>query len=320
MAASAHADQVDLLIGTFGVLVALLTIPIFVLETVFAIRYRTSREADREHAPVGSNWLEFSWAGIPFVLIVGFFVWSTSIFFQIHRPPPEAMQINVVAKQWMWKFQHAQGAAEINELHVPVGQPVQLMMTSRDVIHSLFLPNFRIKQDLLPGRYTSLWFKAREPGSYDFRCAEFCGTDHSVMGGRLVVMQPEDFAAWLERHSEFGASATLAELGEKLFRDVGCSGCHGPASDVNAPQLAGIFGRPVGLSDGTTIIADEQYLHDSIMLPNKHIAAGYPPIMPTYGNVLDPEQVNALVAYIRFGAPVREEPEFGAPLRKRREQ
>lgn len=306
--ASDHADSVDLLIGTFGLLVALLTIPVFVLMTVFAIRYRTTREADREHAPKGRHWLEFSWAGIPFVLIVGFFVWSTAIFFQIHRPPPEATKIDVVAKQWMWKFQHGQGAAEINELHVPAGQPVQLVMTSRDVIHSLFLPAFRIKQDLLPGRYTSLWFKARKPGTYDFRCTEFCGTDHSVMGGRLVVMRPEDFAAWLEQHGRFGLSASPASTGAKLFRDLGCSGCHGPAATVKAPQLAGIFGRPVGLSDGSTIIADEQYLHDSIMLPNKHIAAGYPSIMPTYGNVLEPEQVNALVAYIRSGAPIDREP------------
>ncbi|MEW9857077.1 cytochrome c oxidase subunit II [Novosphingobium sp. M1R2S20] len=306
-AASRHADEVDLLIGTFGGLVALLTIPVFVLMTVFAIRYRTSREADREHPPSGRTWLEFSWAGIPFLLILGFFFWSTQLFFQIHRPPPGAMTINVVAKQWMWKFQHAQGAAEINELHVPAGRPVRLNMTSRDVIHSLFLPAFRIKQDLLPGRYTSLWFQAREPGIYAFRCAEFCGTDHSVMGGRLVVMRPADFAAWLEEEGAFGTSATLAELGGKLFREVGCSGCHGPASDVHAPNLAGLFGRPVGLSDGSTIVADEQYLHDSIMLPNKHIAAGYQPIMPTYGNVLEPEQVNALVAFIRAGAQAQEE-------------
>lgn len=297
--ASEHAGQVDLLIGSFGVMVWLLTLPVFVLMAVFAIRYRTGREVNREHASNGNVWLEVSWSVIPFLLTLFFFVWATALFFDLKRPPANAMTISVVAKQWMWKYQHGEGAREINDLHVPVDRPVKLVMISQDVIHSLYVPALRIKQDVLPGRYTTMWFTADKPGVYPLRCAEFCGTDHSVMGGRLIVMAPQDYADWLARNRDRGEDGTLAATGAKLFRSAGCSGCHGAGSSVHAPPLEGLFGGPVGLSDGRTLIADEQYLHDSIILPNKDVAAGYQPIMPTYGNVLQPEQVNALIAYLK---------------------
>jgi len=306
--ASAHAGKLDLLFGSFGAMVALLTLPVFVLMVIFAIRYRTTNEVNRDHAENHNLWIELSWSIIPFLLTVGFFVWATSLYFDLRTPPPDAYRINVVAKQWMWKFQHPDGTAEINELHVPANTPVRLVMTSRDVIHSLYLPAMRIKQDVLPGRYTEQWFEANGPGIYPLRCAEFCGTDHSVMGGRLIVMNPGDYAEWLEDEGSFGTSATLAQQGERLFRDLGCSGCHGAASTVKAPDLAGVFGRPVGLSDGTVVLADEQYLHDSIMLPNSQIVGGYPPIMPTYGNLIEPEQVNALVAYLKLLNPIEGRP------------
>ncbi|TCM14377.1 cytochrome c oxidase subunit 2 [Novosphingobium sp. PhB165] len=297
--ASHHAEQVDLLIGSFGAMVWLLTLPVFVLMTWFTIRYRRSHQVNRQHAPTHNLWVELGWSVIPFLLTLGFYVWATMLFFDIHRPPPDAMTIHVVAKQWMWKYQHPEGAREINDLHVPAGEPVELVMTSEDVIHSFFVPGLRIKQDLVPGRYTSLWFNASRPGRYALRCAEFCGTDHSVMGGNLIVLQPQDYAAWLSRSADGGLDGTLAETGATLFRQMGCSGCHAAASPVRAPALGGIFGRPVALSDGRTVIADEQYLSDAILLPNKEIAAGYPSIMPTYGNVLTAEQVNALVAYLK---------------------
>lgn len=297
--ASEHAGKVDLLIGSFGVMVWLLALPVFVLMAFFAIRYRTGRDVNREHASSGNVWLEASWAIIPFILTLVFLVWATALFFDLRRPPAGAMTINVVAKQWMWKYQHGEGAREINDLHVPVDRPVKLVMISQDVIHSLYVPALRIKQDVLPGRYTMMWFTADRPGVYPLRCAEFCGTDHSVMGGRLIVMRPQDYVDWLARNRDGGEDETLAATGARLFRSAGCSGCHGAASAVHAPPLEGLYGRAVGLADGRTLIADEQYLHDSIMLPNKDVAGGYRPIMPTYGNVLQPEQVNALVAYLK---------------------
>lgn len=295
-AASAYAAKVDLLIGSFGLLVTLLSAPVFVLILVFAIRYRRGRRADRSHQMNRNVWLETSWAVIPFLLVLGFYGWSTSMFFTQQNPPADAMTINVLAKQWMWKFQHAEGAGEINELHVPAGRPVRLTMTSQDVIHSLFLPSLRIKQDVLPNRYTQLWFIADKPGTYALRCAEYCGTDHSAMGGRLIVLRPAEYARWLEQAQTDGG---LVRRGETLFRRLGCSGCHSARSAVHAPPLEGLYGSVVPLADGSFARADDQYIHDSIMLPNKQVAAGYRPIMPPFGNIIDEEQVVPLQAYIK---------------------
>ena len=299
--ASAHAGHVDLLIWSLATLVGLLALPVFILSAIYMIRYRYGRDADRGKAESGNVWLETSWAVIPFLLILGFYVWSTKLFFEQQSPPDDAMTINVVAKQWMWKFQHEGGQAEINEFHVPVGKPVRLTMTSQDVIHSLYLPAMRIKQDVLPGRYTQEWFTADRTGVFPLRCAEFCGTDHSVMGGQLIVETPAQFARW---QAQAGADKTLAASGRELFDRLGCAGCHGSNAQgsngpVRAPPLVGLYGRPVPLADGTFARADDQYIHDSIMLPNKQIAAGYEPRMPPFGNVLDEEQVAQLEAYIR---------------------
>jgi len=294
--ASAHAGEVDLLIGSFGALVFALSAPVFLLLVVFAVRYRHGRRADRTHKLDRNIWLEVSWSIIPFLLIIGFFVWSTFLFSQLRRPPADSFVINVVGKQWMWKFQHPSGAREIDELHVPVGTPVRLIMTSQDVIHSLYIPALRIKQDVLPGRYTSMWFEATRPGVYPLRCAEYCGAEHSRMIGRFVALSQADYSEWLETTD---ASRDLAAQGETLFRRFGCSGCHTPGSSVHAPSLAGLYGSPVPLSDGRVILADEQYIHDSILLPNRDVAAGYRPIMPTFANVLSEEEVMLLGAYIK---------------------
>lgn len=302
---SQHAEQVDLLIGTFGAMVWLLTLPVFVLMIVFLLRYRRSNtDVDREHAPSQGLWIELSWSVIPFLLTIGFFIWATALFLDLRRPPADAFTIHVVGKQWMWKVQHPSGAAEINTIHVPAHTPVRLQMTARDVIHSLYVPALRIKEDVLPGRYTQLWFTAENTGSFPLRCAEFCGADHSVMGGSLIVLAPADYARWVARQGRMGADQGLAGQGARLYRQLGCSGCHGPASTVRAPTLAGIFGQPVALAGGGITRADEQYLADSILLPNKQVVAGYAAIMPTYANALAPEQVNALVAYLKsLGAP-----------------
>ncbi|WP_395396299.1 cytochrome c oxidase subunit II (plasmid) [Novosphingobium sp. BL-8A] len=294
--ASAYAGRVDLLIACFGVLVALLSAPVFILMAIWAVRYRKGRRADRTPGQDRNVWLEVSWSVIPFLLIMGFFFWSTAMFLDARTPPADALVINVVAKQWMWKFQHASGAREINEVHVPLGRAVRLTMTSQDVIHSLYVPALRIKQDVLPERYTQLWFNADRPGTYPLRCAEYCGTDHSVMIGRVIVQREEDYARWLARA---GTDGGLAGRGQTLFHRLGCSSCHGAGVTERAPSLAGIYGRTVTLASGRAVRVDDQYLRDSIILPNKDVTAGYAPIMPPYGGVLDEEQVLELVAYLK---------------------
>jgi cytochrome c oxidase subunit 2 len=294
--ASAYAGRVDLLIWAYTVVVVVLTAPVFVLITVFAIKYRRGKPADRRHRVSGSVLIETSWAVIPFLLTVIFFVYAAGLFFQLHRAPADALVINVVAKQWMWKFQHPEGQREIDTLHVPIGQPIKLVMTSQDVIHSLYLPALRIKQDVLPDRYTSLWFKADRPGVYRLYCAEFCGADHSVMGGAFYILTPADYTRWLQRS---GVDASLAVQGEALFHSLGCSGCHAPSASVHAPPLEGLYGQPVPLSDGRVITADDQYIHDAILQPNRDVAAGYAPIMPTFANVLSEDQVLELLAYVK---------------------
>lgn len=294
--ASRYGASVDTLILCFTILSVLLSAPVFILMLVFAVKYRRGKPANRKH-PVNSRvGLEISWAVIPFVLILFFYVWATWLFFDLHHPPADALNIDVVAKQWMWKFQHPGGQREINELHVPAGEAVKLTMASQDVIHSLYLPALRIKQDLVPGRYTTLWFNSDKPGNYWLTCAEFCGTDHSVMGGRFIVMTSGDYQTWLQQS---GVDKSLAAQGAALFRARGCSGCHSPAATVHAPPLEGLYGRSVALENGTTVKADDQYIRDSILLPQSQIAAGYPHIMPTYQNVLGEDEVLKLVAYIK---------------------
>src|SRR5690606_30512173 len=182
-AASAYSREVDLLIGAFTVLIVALSAPVFILIVVFATKYRRGKPANRRHAPDRNVWLEVSWTLVPFLLLIGFYIWSTHLFAGLYHPPAEALEIDVVAKQWMWKFKHPEGQGEINELQRPAGEPVRVVMASQDVVHSLFVPALRLKQDVVPGRYTSMWFTADTPGTYRLACAEFCGADHSVMGG-----------------------------------------------------------------------------------------------------------------------------------------
>jgi cytochrome c oxidase subunit 2 len=301
--ASAYAGQVDVLMWGFTAVVVLLAGPVFILMLVFAIKYRRGKPADRTPPADRNLWIEVSWSVIPFLLTIGFFIYAAWLYFGITtRPPPDALTIDVVARQWMWKFQHPEGQREINTLHVPVGQPVRLIMTSQDVIHSLYLPALRIKQDVLPGRYTGFWFKADRPGVYRLHCAEFCGADHAVMGGQFIVMTPADYAHWLESSQ---VDATLAGQGAVLYRRLGCGGCHDGGSTVRAPSLIGLAGEPVPLADGRFKIADAQYLHDSLVLPNKDVVAGFPARMPTYVNLVSEDDILAITAYIQSLAPNR---------------
>jgi cytochrome c oxidase subunit II len=294
--ASAYADRVDLLVWAFSALNIALAAPVILGLLWFVAKYRRGSPADRSHPPTRGLWIEADWTVIPFLLAMIFFVWAAHLYYADAHPPDSAMEIAVVAKQWMWKAQHPGGQREINELHVPTGRPVKLTMTSQDVIHSLFLPELRLKQDVLPDRYTYLWFEADRPGAYALRCTQFCGTDHAVMGGRLIVQEPKDYEAWLASSAVAGS---LAQEGEMLFRHLGCSGCHGANSAVHAPDLTGIYGTQQPLSDGGFARADDRYIRDSILMPKFQVVAGYEPIMPSFAGKIAEEEILRLIAYIK---------------------
>jgi cytochrome c oxidase subunit II len=300
--ASSLGNTVDKLFLSLTAITALVAIAVAALIVFFAVRYRAGSKADRTDPPDRVRWIEIAWTATPLVIFLGLFVWSTVVFSDFYRPPANAMRIHVLARQWLWKLEHDNGRREIDELHVPAGQPVELIMTSQDVIHSFFVPAFRVKQDVLPGRYTSLWFTATRPGRFNLFCAEYCGADHADMHGSVVVMQPADFAQWLAATPSDG---DLASRGFTLYRRAGCSGCHEPTSTVHAPTLAGLFGRTVHLADGSTVVANDNYLRDSILLPDKQIAAGFAAAMPSYQGQLDEEDIDALIAFIASlqGAP-----------------
>ena len=300
-AASVLASKVDALLLAVTLMTGIVAFGVVVLLVVFTIKYRRGTDASREFAPEPvrrrvRRRMEIAWIAIPLLLFIAVFGWGATLYFDHAAPPPNALEIFVVAKQWMWKLQHVTGQREIDELHVPSGIPVKLVMTAQDAIHSFFVPAFRVKQDVLPGRYTILWFTATAPGEYDLFCAEYCGTDHSRMLGKIVVLEPAQYQRWLEAHN---AEPTMAMRGESLFRQLGCGGCHAAQAAVRAPPLEGLFGRQVPLRGGGTVLADDRYLRDSILLPQKEIAAGYDPVMPSFaGQISDPELLD-LIAYIK---------------------
>jgi cytochrome c oxidase subunit 2 len=263
----------------------------------FSIRYRRGSKAKRGLLPPFiSHEVEIAWTTGTLFTFLFIFWWASSLQLAAKAPPADAMPIRVLAKQWMWKTEHSNGAREINALHVPVGRPVKLLMTSQDVIHSFYVPAFRMKQDVLPGRTTTAWFQATRTGTFRLECAEFCGTDHARMLGKIVVMTPADYARWLEAQPE---GNELASKGAALFRTLGCAGCHDIQSAVKAPNLAGLYGREVRLADGRTVKADDAYVRDSILQPLKDIVAGYQPIMPSFAGAVDDADLQALVAYVR---------------------
>jgi cytochrome c oxidase subunit II len=265
---------------------------IFVFVVYFALRYR--RKSDNEFPPIVPSPLpiEITWSVVPFILMMVMFFWGTSVYVKMKKPPADGMQINVIGKQWMWKVQHPNGAREINELHVPTGRPVRLMMASQDVVHSFFIPAFRIKQDVIPGSFVTQWFVATKPGVYHLFCSQYCGAEHSKMIGRVVVLRPEEYESWLAGAPPDDAPAVA---GARLFTTYGCNACHG----ARAPTMAGLYGSRVQLDNGSFVIADDQYLRESIIEPGAKVVAGYPPIMPTYRGQLSEEQLMDLVAYIK---------------------
>jgi cytochrome c oxidase subunit II len=295
--ASTVAGQVDalylFLIGIsvfFSLLIAGLVI-------YFAVKYRRRSESEPAPEPAsGGVVLEIVWSVIPLGIAMVIFGWGASVYFKINRPPDDATEIYVVAKQWMWKLQHKEGQREINELHIPVGRPVRLKMTSEDVIHSFYVPAFRTKQDVLPGRYTQTWFHPIKAGKYHLFCAEYCGTKHSGMIGWVYVMNPTEYQAWL---SGGAGDGTLASRGDKLFQDLACANCHKKDGSGRGPSLDDLFGKTVEIEGGQKVVVNDEYLRESILSPQSKIVKGYQPIMPTFQGLVTEDQLLTLIEFIK---------------------
>jgi cytochrome c oxidase subunit 2 len=302
--ASTIAGEVDALYyflvglsGFFAVLIAGLIVS-------FAIMFRR-RHADEVGTQVhGGLLLELGWTVVPFLITLVIFFWGAKVYFVMASPPPETLNIYVVGKQWMWKVQHVSGQREINQLHVPVGRPVKLIMTSEDVIHDFSVPAFRVKADVIPGRFVQMWFEPTHPGTYRIFCAEYCGTEHSKMVGEVVVMEPAAYQTWLSGGAPEGS---LASTGERLFSELACNTCHRPDSRGRGPLLENVFGQPVQLHDGTVVTADESYIRESILMPAAKVTAGFQPVMPAFQGLVSEEQLLGLIEYIKSLSPQRQQ-------------
>ncbi len=354
--ASTIAGEVDTLFFALLALSALIGLGVVFFILYFAVKYRRGSDADRSRPITENAWLETTWMVIPLFLSVGMFVWAAAAYFEIKAEPPgEPLEVYAIAKQWMWKFKHPNGAREINTLHVPVGRPVRMLMTSQDVIHSFYVPAFRVKQDVLPGRYTNTWFEATKPGRYHLFCTEYCGTDHAGMGGWVYAMEPADYEKWLARGATRGsntepgtgryertpgraadaivglnesdtapetvpprAASAMAAAGEQLFEALRCVACHRVDSTAlypaHGPVLYNLYGSEAELQNNRTVIADAQYLRESILYPQAKLVAGYPALMPTYQGQISEEELMQLVAYIKSLGP-RAIPEQAPPPR-----
>lgn len=293
--ASTFAESTDQLYLFLIAITIFFTVLIVSLVGFFSIKYRRRSDADRPPMTSASLILEATWIIIPLAISLVIFVWGAKIFFNMSSPPKDCLEIYVTGKQWMWKIQHTDGFREINQLHIPLGKPVRLTMTSEDVIHSFYIPAFRIKGDVIPGSYTKIWFQATKPGHYHLFCAEYCGTNHSGMIGEVVVMEPQDYQNWLAN----GGENSLAEAGQKLFNSLACNSCHAQDSLVRGPSLEGIFGRQTRLTDGNIIKSEESYLRESILNPNNKVVEGYQANMPSFQGIITEEQVIQLIAYMK---------------------
>ena len=294
--ASTIAGEVDALYFFLVGLSVVMSVLIATLVVTFAVKFHR-RHADSVGAQVhGGLMLELAWTVVPFLITMGIFFWGARVYFLIASPPAETLNIYVVGKQWMWKVQHTNGQREINELHVPVGRPVKLIMTSEDVLHDFSIPAMRVKADVIPGRFVQIWFEPTRPGTYQIFCAEYCGTKHSGMVGQVIVMEDTAYQTWL---SGGAAEGSLASTGEGLFADLACNSCHRPDASGRGPALQNVFGHPVQLQDGTTVMADENYLRESILTPAAQLTAGYQPEMPAFQGLVTEEQLLALIEYIK---------------------
>lgn len=297
--ASTVAGDVDALYFFLIGVSVFFTLLIFGLIIFFATKYRR-RSPSAVGVPTSSVALETTWTVIPFGIMLIMFTWGASLYFTLYHIPPHTLEIQVVAKQWMWKFQHVSGQREINELHVPLGRTVKLVMASQDVIHSFYVPAFRVKADVIPGSYRTIWFEATKPGAYHLFCAEYCGLQHSGMIGRVIVLEPAQYQAWLNGGSTAGGAETSpAAAGQKLFLDLGCHTCHRLDQQGIGPMLTNLFGAQVQLQNGQTVTADENYIRESIVDPLAKVAAGFQPLMPSFQDRVDEEQLMQLITYIK---------------------
>ncbi|HKY31572.1 MAG TPA: cytochrome c oxidase subunit II [Candidatus Polarisedimenticolia bacterium] len=308
--ASTMAGRVDALYFYLLAVTGFFTLLIFTLLIVFAVRYRHRPEDPRTPALYANYTLEIVWSVIPLVIAMSMFVWGAKVYFDNVVAPPGATEIFVVGRQWMWKFQHLDGRREINELHVPVGRPVKLTMASEDVIHSLYVPAFRVKMDVLPGRYSTLWFEPTRPGSYHLFCAEYCGTKHAAMGGWVHVMEPVRYEQWLGGEAP---GESLAATGRRVFERMGCVTCHSGTSGARGPDLKGLYGTQVILRTGEAATADDTYLRESILNPQARVVRGYEPLMPTYRGQINEEGLMQILAYIRSIGPGQDGEQSAAP-------
>ncbi|MEX0703786.1 MAG: cytochrome c oxidase subunit II [Planctomycetales bacterium] len=295
-AGSAYAGDVDALYAFLVAVALLFTFGICFAILFFAVRYRSGSDVPRRPLAVRHiRAIEITWSVVPLLLTMVMFGWGAALYLRQQQPPDDALEIAVIGKQWMWQLQHAEGRREHNELHVPVGRPVRLTMISEDVIHSFYVPAFRVKQDVLPGRYTTLWFQPDRPGEHHLFCAEYCGTEHSLMRGRVIVQEPGEYARWLA-----GATGDApAVAGRKLFEQFRCHTCHTKGEAARGPALEGLLGRKVPLAAGGFVVADEDYVRESILNPQAKVVAGFQPIMPTFEGQIGEEGILQIIAYIQ---------------------
>ena len=306
--ATTSAPEVDyliiaLLLGSCAILAL-----VFGLILLYMVKYRASSTIDRG-ALAEKTWkLEIAWTIATLLIFFGLFVWGADLYVRLFQPPPNALKLYVIGKQWMWKIEHQGGQREINAMHLPVGRPIQLVMTSEDVIHDFSVPAFRIKHDVLPGRYETLWFQVNKPGTYHLFCTQLCGTGHSNMVGDVVAMSDPEYQEWLDQN---GVGESMAAAGRTLFMRYGCSGCHGgngaggsqSKSTVRAPPLAGLYGSPVPLVHGEIVTADDRYIRDCILMPEKQRVASYPPLMPSFAGQISEEDLLKIIAFIKSLTP-----------------
>ena len=297
--ASSFARDVDALYFFLIAVSAFFALLVAVLVIVFAIKFHRRHPGEVGARIEGNLPIELVWSVIPTVIAMVMFGWGASVYYHVRRPPNEAMHIYAVGKQWMWKFQHLEGQREINELHVPVGRPVKITVTSEDVIHSLYFPAFRTKIDAIPGRYQELWFEATRPGTYRMFCAEYCGTNHSGMIGSVIVMEPAAYQSWLAG----GGEGSLAERGAALFQQLACNTCHLDTGQGRGPSLKDVFGKTVELADGTTAVVNEAYLRESILNSQAKIVKGFQPLMPTFQGLISEEGLVALIEHVKSMSP-----------------
>jgi cytochrome c oxidase subunit 2 len=294
--ASTLAPEVDNLYFFILGVTAFFALLVVVLVLYFAIKYRDDTGL-KVGAPItGSIPMEIGWSIVPFLVSMAIFVWATTVFFHIVRPPDQTLEVYSTGKRWMWRFQHLDGAREINQLHVPVGRPVKVTFTSEDVLHDLYIPAFRVKADAIPGRYSSIWFTPTQTGEFHLFCAEYCGTRHSGMIGTVIVMEPDEYQAWL---SSGGLTGSMSARGEQLFQQLACTTCHLSDGTGRGPSLAGVFGSQVTLNNGQTVTADESYIRESILTPQMKLVNGYQPLMPTFQGLVNEEGLASLIEYVK---------------------